>query len=156
LQLTEEAREDLSVLESLRVPANNGAQVPLSAVADIAFGAGPATVSRQDRSRIASITAELDGITTGAAGQAVQQLPSVKNLPAGVRQTPAGDAEFIQEMISGFAVAFLSGILLMYAVLTLLFKSFAYPITIMAALPLAIGGAFIALVIADKSFSLSA
>jgi HAE1 family hydrophobic/amphiphilic exporter-1 len=60
LQLTEEAREDLSVLESLRVPANNGVQVPLSAVADIEFGAGPATVSRQDRSRIASITAELD------------------------------------------------------------------------------------------------
>src|SRR5690606_39576876 len=45
---------------------------------------------------------------------------------------------------------------LMYAVLTLLFKSFAYPVTIMAALPLAIGGAFIALVIAGKSFSMSA
>ena len=156
LQLTEAAREDLSVLESLRVPANNGAQVPLSAIADISFGAGPATVSRQDRSRIASITAELDGITTGAAGQAVRRLPSVQNLPAGVRQVPAGDAEFIQEMITGFAIAFASGILLMYAVLTLLFKSFAYPITIMAALPLAIGGAFIALVIAGASFSMSA
>ncbi len=156
LQLTETAREDLTVIENLRVPTSTGGQVPLSAVADVAFGAGPATVSRQDRSRIASITAELDGITTGAAGQAVQRLPSVENLPAGVRQVPAGDAEFIQEMITGFAIAFLSGILLMYAVLTLLFKSFAYPITIMAALPLAIGGAFIALVIAGKSFSMSA
>ncbi|WP_288760265.1 efflux RND transporter permease subunit [uncultured Brevundimonas sp.] len=156
LQLTEEAREDLNVLENLRVPTASGTSVPLSAVADIAFGAGPATVSRQDRSRIASITAELDGITTGAAGQAVQRLPAVQNLPAGVRQVPAGDAEFIQEMITGFAIAFVSGILLMYAVLTLLFKSFAYPITIMAALPLAIGGAFIALVLADRSFSMSA
>ena len=156
LQLTEEAREDLNVLENLRVPTASGASVPLSAVADIEFGAGPATVSRQDRSRIASITAELDGITTGAAGQAVQRLPAVQNLPAGVRQVPAGDAEFIQEMITGFAIAFVSGILLMYAVLTLLFKSFAYPITIMAALPLAIGGAFIALVLADRSFSMSA
>lgn len=156
LQLTEEAREDLNVLENLRVPTASGTSVPLSAVADIEFGAGPATVSRQDRSRIASITAELDGITTGAAGQAVQRLPAVQNLPAGVRQVPAGDAEFIQEMVTGFAIAFVSGILLMYAVLTLLFKSFAYPITIMAALPLAIGGAFIALVIADRSFSMSA
>ncbi|MFN6982883.1 MAG: efflux RND transporter permease subunit [Brevundimonas sp.] len=156
LQLTEEAREDLSVLENLRVPANNGASVPLSAVADIEFGAGPATVSRQDRSRIASISAELDGITTGAAGIAVNQLPSVKALPAGVRQVPAGDTEFIQEMLTGFGVAFASGILLMYAVLTLLFKSFAYPITIMAALPLAIGGAFIALAIGGANFSMSA
>ncbi|MFN3838019.1 MAG: efflux RND transporter permease subunit [Brevundimonas sp.] len=156
LQLTEAAREDLTVLENLRVPANNGASVPLSAVADIRFGAGPATVSRQDRSRIASISAELDGITTGAAGAAVNRLPSVRNLPAGVRQVPAGDAEFIQEMLTGFAIAFASGILLMYAVLTLLFKSFAYPITIMAALPLAIGGAFIALAIGGANFSMSA
>lgn len=156
LQLTEEAREDLTVLQNLRVPTSNGGAVPLSAVADIEFGAGPAGVTRQDRSRIASITAELDGITTGAAGQAVNQLPSVKNLPDGVRQVPAGDAEFLMEMLVGFAIAFTSGILLMYAVLTLLFKSFAYPVTIMAALPLAIGGAFIALVIADKNFSMSA
>ncbi|WEK40287.1 MAG: efflux RND transporter permease subunit [Candidatus Brevundimonas colombiensis] len=156
LQLTEAAREDLSVLENLRVPATGGASVPLSAVADIQFGAGPATVARQDRSRIASISAELDGTTTGAASAAVNRLPSVKALPAGVRQVPAGDAEFIQEMLVGFGVAFASGILLMYAVLTLLFKSFAYPITIMAALPLAIGGAFIALAIGGANFSMSA
>ena len=156
LQLTEAAREDLSVLENLRVPATGGASVPLSAVADIQFGAGPATVTRQDRSRIASISAELDGITTGAASVAVNRLASVQKLPAGVRQVPAGDAEFIQEMLTGFGIAFASGILLMYAVLTLLFKSFAYPITIMAALPLAIGGAFIALAIGGANFSMSA
>lgn len=156
LQLTEAAREDITVLQNLRVPANNGATVPLSAVADIQFGAGPATINRQDRSRIASITAELDGIATGAASAAVQKLPSVKNLPQGVRQVPAGDQEFINEMLKGFAIAFASGILLMYAVLTLLFKSFAYPITIMAALPLAIGGAFIALALGGVNFSMSA
>ena len=156
LQLTAEAREDLSVLETLQVPTATGGTVPLGSVADIRFGAGPATVSRQDRSRIASITAELDGITTGAAAQRVQQLESVRNLPAGVRQVPAGDAEFIQEMITGFAIAFASGILLMYAVLVLLFKSFAYPVTIMAALPLAVGGAIIALAISGTNFSMSA
>jgi hydrophobe/amphiphile efflux-1 (HAE1) family protein len=155
LQLTAEAREDLSVLQNLQVPSASGTSVPLSAVADIAFGAGPATVSRRDRSRVATITAELDGIRTGDAAQAVQRLPSVRNLPPGVRQVAAGDTEFIQEMITGFAIAFGSGILLMYAVLVLLFKSFAYPVTIMAALPLAIGGAFIGLVIAGSSFSMS-
>jgi len=72
-----------------------------------------------------------------------------------VRQVPAGDQEFIQEMITGFAVAFGTGILLMYAVLVLLFRSFAYPITIMASLPLAIGGAFVALMIGGSSFSIS-
>ncbi len=129
--------------------------MPLSAVADIQFGAGPSQVLRQDRSRIASITAELDGIRSGEAGVLVQKLPSVQNLPEGVRQVPAGDQEFIAEMINGFAVAFMTGILLMYAVLVLLFRSFAYPITIMASLPLAIGGAFVALMLGGSSFSIS-
>ena len=155
LSLTRDAREDLSVLENLQVPISGGGSVPLSSVADITFGAGPSAIQRQDRSRIASITAELDGIRSGEAAALVAQLPSVKALPQGVREVPAGDTEFIQEMITGFATAFATGILLMYAVLVLLFRSFAYPLTIMASLPLAIGGAFVALVIGGSSFSIS-
>ncbi len=153
--LSQTAREDLSVIENLRVPTASGAAVPLSAVADVQFGSGPSQVLRRDRSRIASITAELNGIRSGEASAAVMQLESVQNLPEGVRQIAAGDEEFIQEMISGFMIAFITGILLMYAVLTLLFKSFAYPITIMTALPLAIGGAFVGLLVAGSSFSIS-
>lgn len=156
LQLTQEAREDLTIIQNLRVPTNTGSTVPLSAVATVEFGSGPASVSRRDRSRLVSIKAELDGITSGAAAQAVRALPSMQKLPDGVRQVAAGDEEFIREMLIGFGIAFAAGILLMYAVLTLLFKSFAYPVTIMAALPLAIGGAIIGLVIMGKSFSMSA
>ncbi|HYC98231.1 efflux RND transporter permease subunit [Brevundimonas sp.] len=155
LQLTAEAREDLSVLETLRVPTDTGGAVPLSAVAEIRFGSGPSQVVRQDRARIASITAELDGIRSGDAANRVSELPSVKNLPAGVREVPAGDTEFIQEMVLGFAIAFATGLFLMYAVLVLLFRSFAYPITIMASLPLAVGGALAGLMIASSSFSIS-
>lgn len=155
LQLTESAREDLAVLETLRVPTSSGGSVPLSSVADVAFGAGPSEIRRQDRARIASITAELDGIRSGDAGNRVKELPSVKTLPEGVREVPAGDAEFIQEMVTGFAIAFGTGLLLMYAVLVLLFRSFAFPITIMASLPLAVGGALAALMIGQSSFSIS-
>ena len=154
LMLSEAAREDLSVIENLRVPTNTGQAVPLSAVADVTFGAGPASVSRQDRARVATITAELDGIVSGEAAARVNQLESVRNLPDGVRQTPAGDAEFMAELATGFAMAFVSGLMLMYAVLVLLFKSFSYPITIMASLPLAIGGAIVGLVIGQSSFSM--
>jgi HAE1 family hydrophobic/amphiphilic exporter-1 len=85
----------------------------------------------------------------------VNQLPSVKNLPEGVKPAMTGDIEFIQEMVFGFAGAFITGLLLMYAVLALLFKSFTHPITIMAALPLAIGGAFVGLLIMQSAFSIS-
>jgi multidrug efflux pump subunit AcrB len=154
LRLDQGAREDIAVLETLQVPSANG-PVPLNAVADVRFGAGPSQIDRQDRSRVATITAELDGIVVGEAGKRVHALSSVKNLPNGVKEVAAGDAEFIAEMVSGFLGALITGILLMYVVLVLLFRSFAHPITIMVALPLAIGGAFGLLVLAHSSFSIS-
>ena len=155
LRLTQDAREDLAVLETLQVPTSNGGSVPLNAVAEVRFGAGPSLISRQDRSRVATITAELDGIVVGEASKRVHALASVKTLPDSVKEVAAGDAEFIQEMVVGFAGALITGIVLMYVVLVLLFKSFAHPVTIMAALPLAIGGAFLLLVVARSSFSMS-
>ncbi|KQV71012.1 efflux RND transporter permease subunit [Caulobacter sp. Root343] len=154
LRLDQSAREDIAVLQTLQVPSATGS-VPLNAVADVRFGAGPSQIDRQDRSRVATITAELDGIVVGEAAKRVHALPSVKNLPNGVKEVAAGDAEFIAEMVSGFVGALITGILLMYVVLVLLFRSFAHPITIMVALPLAIGGAFGLLVIAHSSFSIS-
>jgi len=154
LRLNSSAREDIAVLQTLQVPSANG-PVPLNAVADVRFGAGPSQVDRRDRSRVATITAELDGIVIGEAQKRVHALASVKNLPNGVKEVAAGDAEFIQEMVTGFLGALITGILLMYVVLVLLFRSFAHPITIMVALPLAIGGAFGLLVLAHSSFSIS-
>lgn len=44
--------------------------------------------------------------------------------------------------------------LCIYIVLVLLFKDFLHPVTILAALPLSLGGAFVGLLIAQKSFSM--
>jgi multidrug efflux pump subunit AcrB len=48
----------------------------------------------------------------------------------------------------------LTGVLCIYIVLVLLFKDFLHPFTILTALPLSLGGAFVGLLIADKSFSM--
>jgi HAE1 family hydrophobic/amphiphilic exporter-1 len=156
IRLTETAREDLGVLQNLRVPTASGDAVPLSAVADIAFGAGPSQIDRLDRARNATISAELDGMTLGQANQAVKALPTLKNLPPGVAIQPSGDIEAMGQLVLGFVTAFATGVLLMYAVLVLLFKSFLHPITIQMALPLALGGAFFALLITGTPLSMPA
>ena len=66
------------MLQNLRVPTASGDAVPLSAVADIAFGAGPSQIDRLDRARNATISAELDGMTLGQANQAVKALPTLR------------------------------------------------------------------------------
>ena len=154
--LTDEARSDLSVIENLQVPTRTGATVPLSSVADVAFGAGPDQITRQDRRESASIQSELSGITLQQASIQVSQLPIMKRLPAGVINAANQQTEGLAELVFGFLFALGTGVLLMYVVLVLLFRSFADPFTIQGALPLCFGGAFIGLLLTGQSLSMPA
>ncbi len=156
LILIEEARADADTIENLRVPTLGGGSVPLSAVADVEFGAGPSQIDRLDRRRSATIEGELAGLPLGEASERVHALPGLRNLPAGVSEVPAGDSERRGELFTGFAIACGTGILLMYVVLALLFEGFAHPFTILTALPLSIGGAFGLLILSDRALSLPA
>ena len=90
----------------------------------------------------------------GEVAEAVQQLPAVKNLPPGVKVVEIGDAEVMGELFASFGLAMLTGVLCIYVVLVLLFKDFLHPVTILSALPLSLGGAFVGLLLAQKSFSM--
>ncbi|HKI75086.1 MAG TPA: efflux RND transporter permease subunit, partial [Pseudomonadales bacterium] len=79
------ARENLQALKDLRVPGRYGL-VPLSSVADVRVGAGPAKISRYDRSRFVSVSAELGGLKLGAVNHMISQLPVMQHLPQGVKR----------------------------------------------------------------------
>ncbi|NMM07880.1 efflux RND transporter permease subunit [Polaromonas sp.] len=153
VKLADAARKDLSVLERLSVPGARG-PVMLGQVATLQIAGGPALIDRYDRSRNINFEIELSGLPLGDVTKAVQALPAVKNLPAGVRVVEIGDAEVMGELFASFGLAMLTGVLCIYIVLVLLFKDFLHPVTILAALPLALGGAFVGLLIAQKSFSM--
>jgi multidrug efflux pump subunit AcrB len=152
-----QARTVVDTLAELKVPTNHGVAVPLEAVADVRFGSGPIQITRIDRSRTATVKANLpDGVPAGVAQDAVRNLPIMKNLPAGVQELVTGDQESQAELGQGFGVAIGTGIMLMYVVLVLLFRSFTIPITILTALPLSFGGAFLLLLVTGKSLSMPA
>ncbi|GAB3546819.1 efflux RND transporter permease subunit [Noviherbaspirillum agri] len=153
VKLQESAREDLHVLERLAVPGARG-PVMLGQVAELEIAGGPAVIDRYDRSRNINFEIELSGLPLGDVKVAVQKLPSVMNLPPGVRIVEIGDAEVMGELFASFGLAMLTGVLCIYIVLVLLFKDFLHPVTILAALPLSLGGAFVGLLVAQKSFSM--
>ncbi|MBB6094453.1 multidrug efflux pump subunit AcrB [Povalibacter uvarum] len=144
VQLREDARSDLERIRLLSVPGRNG-PVPLMSVADVSLGAGPARITRYDRSRNVTIEADLNGQPLGDMLAKSRQLPALKNLPAGVRQATAGEAEFMIELFMGFGQAMVVGILCIYLLLVLLFREFLQPITILSALPPSAGGALLCL-----------
>lgn len=157
VRLPGDARADLDTLRNLRVPTTGGASVPLSAVADIRFQPGVARIERFDRKRRATIEGQLnEGVALGDATKAINALPVLKALPPGVTQPTYGQSENMAELFASFGGAMLAGIGLIFAVLVLLFKSFFKPITILAALPLSLAGAFLGLLIAGSELDLSA
>jgi multidrug efflux pump subunit AcrB len=153
VKLDAAARQDLAVLERLAVPGTRG-PIMLGQVATLEMAGGPAVIDRYDRSRNINFEIELSGLPLGDVVSQVQQLPAIRNLPAGVKVVEVGDAEVMGELFASFGLAMLTGVLCIYIVLVLLFKGFLHPVTILAALPLSLGGAFVGLLLAQKSFSM--
>lgn len=155
VQLDERARGDLSTFETLKVRTAAGASVPLLSVADISFGTGPSSLDRYDRARRVAIEADLAGNTQlGEALAEVYALPAARNMPSSIVLKESGDAEIMGEVFGGFATAMMAGIMMVLAVLVLLFANVLQPITILIALPLSVGGAFIALLLTNNAMTL--
>jgi HAE1 family hydrophobic/amphiphilic exporter-1 len=148
VRLPESARTDLATLGELQVPTLDGKSTPLSSVAELSFQAGPAKIVRYARQRRASVQADLKpGQSLGTTLGKIAKLPVLQHLPPSVTQASVGDAEALEEVVSGFTGAIFAGIGLIFAVLVILFRSFFKPVIILAALPLSLAGAGLALVL---------
>jgi multidrug efflux pump subunit AcrB len=155
VEVDPKARADLDQIRNLRVSSVSGGSVPLDSVADIHFGSGTSQIKRRDRARQITIGADINGAPLGPALAAVKALPVLQSLPAGVHLRDSGASQDMDEVFGAFGAAIGAGILLVLGVLVLLFQSFLQPITIMVALPLSLGGAFLALLVTGESMSLT-
>ncbi|VXC56019.1 efflux RND transporter permease subunit [Sphingomonas sp. AX6] len=159
--LSEDSRTQLSTIQNLPVPTQSGGAVPLSVVAEIDFGAGPTQIDRINQMRRLVIGADL-GVdpktgkpyVSGEAMKQIKALPTMADLPIGVTELDVGPAKWQAEMITNFVVAVISGIMLVFAVLVLLYKRIMPPFVNMGSLLLAPLGGLLALLITGKEISL--
>jgi multidrug efflux pump subunit AcrB len=143
VSIAEDSRRSLSTIENMPVPTATGGSVPLKVVADISFGAGPTAVQRFNQERRAAIGADLaPGLVSGDAQPKIDAMKSLQNLPAGVERVAIGDAKWQAELFMNFVIAVISGVLMVFAVLVLLYKRVLPPLVNMGSLLLApLGGA---------------
>lgn len=155
VMLAKESRQNLANIRNLPVPTANGGSVPLERVAEISFGAGPTTIQRRNQNFRIFVGADFaPGIVSSDADAKINNLPVMKNLPTGISRAPFGSQEWEQEMQRDFGIALVSGTLLVFAVLVLLYRRFMSPLVNMGSLLLAPLGGMLALGIVGQPISM--
>jgi HAE1 family hydrophobic/amphiphilic exporter-1 len=154
VRLPANARSDIEQLKALRLPTAGGGATTLGEVADVEFQAGPARIDRLNRKRQITIEAALNGAELGDATLRIARLPIMRHLPAGVGPADVGQQQAMREMFASFGLAIFAGVSMIFGVLVLLFRSFFKPVVILAALPLAVGGAFLGLLVFRLSLAI--
>jgi hydrophobic/amphiphilic exporter-1 (mainly G- bacteria), HAE1 family len=136
-----------------------GQQVQLADVAEVRETTGPDVVNHIDLERSVTLTASL--AEDAALGALVQRTeaeilaPMQASLPPKYQLELAGSADRLAETVSQLSAAFLLSVLVIYLLLMALYRSFLYPLVIMATVPMGISGALLSLVIANRVFGMT-
>lgn len=140
----EAARQSLATIESMRVRAADGREVPLIAVADASFAPSFKRIDRRDRKRSAQVTAEIrEGVDRAAIQKAFQEefAPEWRQRHPGANLAERGDAEGQKEFVQDIMLLFLSAMIAMYMLIAIAFGSYWQPMLIMSAIPFGFMGA---------------
>ena len=154
MELAPQYQQDINALASLAVNASGGTLVPLAAVANFAYDAGPLSLDLYDGLPSTTISFNLrPGASLGTAIAAVEAT-AAKVLPAGVTGEFGGNAATFQSAFQSLPLLLVATVLLIYVVLAILYEHFLHPFTILTALPLAGFGALLALLVFHQPLDL--
>ncbi len=147
----------IKTFEKIYINSIKGASIPLSQLADIKFKNSSVEISRYNLERSVSITADvLPDISVNKVTIEIEKKMKSYKWPSGYSFHVGGEKEKQEESFGGMSKAVLIAIVAILAILILQFKSFLQPMIVFAALPLAIIGSILALLITGYSFSFTA
>ncbi len=143
-------------VESILIPTNTGASIPLSEVAQIIDADTPATITREDQEKYISVTANLNGVDLGTANSQVEAKLKDYIMPKGYTYDFGGTTEQMNEAFGGLASALLLAIILVYMIMAAQFEAFSYPLMIMGSMPIAMTTGIMGLFIYGEAISITA
>lgn len=147
----------LQDFEHLSVQTVNRRFVPLRHLASLEFAEAPSRITHLDNERTATVLADLDkGVTLDRVIEQIDAELQQMDWEEGYSYLYKGDLESRNESFGGLGTASLLALLLIFGVLVIQFRSFAQPLIIFSALPLAIIGSILALLITGINFSFTA
>ena len=157
LRFPEERRADVESIKALWVTAPDGARIPLRELADIQIVEGPAQISREQASRRIVVEANVVGRDlVGAVEEARTMVSDLVKLPSGYYVTWGGQFENQQRAMARLAIVVPVVIALIFLLLFLTFGNLRQAALILLAIPFAMVGGLVALLIGGLYLSVPA
>ncbi|MGZ3772213.1 MAG: efflux RND transporter permease subunit [Pseudobdellovibrionaceae bacterium] len=153
----EEMYRDLRTqFASTFVPNANFNMIPLSKIAEGKASFGYSQINRQNKNRYIQISGNLaKGGALGTISSEIERIVKTElPPPQGVNYGFQGQADDFKELIANMLLAIFLGVTFIYLVLASLYESFITPFVILLALPLAVTGALVALLIFGKTIDI--
>ncbi len=157
VRLPVESKTSIADFDKIYLTSVTGAQIPLRQVASFEFRSSAQEITHRDLDRSTTITADVLGdYSTGKITNEIISRLDEYDWKPGYRYEVGGEAESREESFGGMGKAIVIAMVGILAVLILQFRSFIQPLIVFAAIPLAIIGSILALLITRNTFSFTA
>ena len=151
-------RRSIADLENMRIRTPSGDEVPFESVADVSFGKGYSRISRLNRERTVTVSADRDADVVEPQ-QVIAELsedfiPELLAKYPGVKYGLEGSSQDQAEFLSKLMFAFVVAMFLIYALIAIPLHSYSQPLIIMSVIPFGAIGAVVGHIIMGRAISM--
>jgi hydrophobic/amphiphilic exporter-1 (mainly G- bacteria), HAE1 family len=144
VRLPQSLRQDVKQVGDLKLAVlgedSKAALIPIADLVRVQRAVSPTEISRRDMGRQVLISANLEHLPLGTAGQLALKAAKDVRMDPGYQVLLSGDTEMMEESFRYLFEALLLAVIFVYLVLAAQFESFIDPLAIMLSLPLSIVG----------------
>ncbi|NNC76569.1 MAG: efflux RND transporter permease subunit [Woeseiaceae bacterium] len=153
-----EERRSIADLENMRIRTPSGDEVPFESVAEVSFDTSYSTITRLNRSRTVTVSADMDPeiVEPGKLIKEISEnfVPQLLSEHAGVSYGLEGASKEEQEFIANLSIASIAALFLIYALIAIPLHSYSQPLIIMSVIPFGLIGAVIGHIVMGKAVSM--
>jgi multidrug efflux pump subunit AcrB len=151
-------RRSIADLENMRIRTPAGDEVPFGSVAEVSFGEAYSSITRQNRRRTVSVSADIDEEEV-EPGEIIEEIsedyvPGLLSRNPGVQYSLEGASLEEMEFMHNITVASVAALFLIYALIAIPLHSYSQPLIIMSVIPFGLIGAVFGHIVMGKAISM--
>jgi len=146
--------QNLNDLDNIYIfSPKTGGQIPLSELAEVKESQAPSTIYREDKVRMAYVTAAIFGRDLKNINDEIMQKVNQLNIPADFKVEFGGESKDMSQSFGDLGFAFILAVVLIYMVMAAEFENYKHPFVILFTLPLTVVGVTASLALTGRAIS---